>query len=194
MKRKRLLTGAALCVAGLALVSFIPMLKPAEVISSIDFGSAKDGANWVVMNDGVMGGLSTGASNLTENSLILKGEISLANNGGFSSVRAPWGKTDLSGFEKVNIRYRSTGQTVALCLETNRRWWLPYFMLDLESTGGAWKTASLELQDAQEISVVTPTGDRLSKKQLQSILRIGFMTHEKKASTFEFEVDSVVFE
>lgn len=177
------------------LISFLPLdPQPKEVVEGFDFGKSKAGESWFVMNDGVMGGLSSGEASLLENSLKLAGEISLANRGGFSSVRSPWGKMDLSNFSKVNIRYRSTGQVVALALETNRRWWLPYYLLDLQTTAGEWQTLSLELTDTKEISMVTPTGNHLKQEQLSEIIRIGFMTHEKKESPFEFEVDFIKFE
>ena len=185
-----------LFIAGAALlISFVPpMLQPSEIIEGFDFGQSKDGQSWLVMNDGVMGGLSSGQSSLLENSIKLKGEISLENRGGFSSLRSPWGKMDQSNFSKVNIRYRSSGQVVAIAFETNRRWWRPYYLLDLETTDGEWKSVSFDIQDAKEISIVSPTGDHLGQDQLGAILRIGFMTHEKKASPFEFEADYLRFE
>ncbi|MEL6256992.1 MAG: CIA30 family protein [Bacteroidota bacterium] len=189
MKAIFLIAGAAL------LISFVPpMLQPSEILEGFDFGQSKDGRSWLVMNDGVMGGLSSGESSLLENSIKLEGKISLANRGGFSSVRSPWRKMDLSNFSKVNIRYRSNGQVVAIAFETHRRWWRPYYLLDLETTDGAWKTVSLNFHDAKEISIVSPTGKQLEKAQLEAILRIGFMTHEKKESPFEFEADYLKFE
>jgi NADH dehydrogenase [ubiquinone] 1 alpha subcomplex assembly factor 1 len=43
---------------------------------------------WDSVNDGVMGGISKGgASRTAEGTLLFSGELSLANNGGFSSIR-----------------------------------------------------------------------------------------------------------
>ena len=168
--------------------------KPSEPLKEFDFGIEKSGEEWNVMNDGVMGGLSEGVASLNENSLLLKGNISLANNGGFSSIRSPWGKKDLGAYDEVSIRYRSSGQVVAMSFEIYRRWWRPYYLLDLQPTDDEWKTVTLPLSSAKEISVVAPTGKSLTPEKLSKILRIGFMTHEKKASPFEFEVDYVRFE
>lgn len=174
-------------------LSFVFMHNPSVDDLKFDFGKNKIGNGWWVMNDGVMGGLSRGAASLTENSLILKGEISLANNGGFSSVRGPWGKTDLSAYSTVTIRYRSKGQIVALCLEKSRRWWEPFYMLDLDPTDGEWKTVSLKLDNAKEYAYARPSGDKLSKEQRKEILRLGFMTNQKKESAFTFEVSYMKF-
>jgi hypothetical protein len=54
----------------------------------IDFTDKKAGHQMNVVNDGVMGGLSQGTIEMTQNdSLLFKGNISLQNNGGFSSFR-----------------------------------------------------------------------------------------------------------
>jgi hypothetical protein len=81
----------------------------------IDFGTAKDGADWRVIVDGVMGGLSTGKATFTKNSVVFTGSISLENNGGFSSYRMPFGEYDLSAYKKVEIRYRSVEANLASC-------------------------------------------------------------------------------
>ena len=176
------------------LVSFTSSPTPGETIAGFDFGESKSGADWRIMNDGVMGGLSEGDATLTEQSLILKGQISLANNGGFSSVRSPWNKTDISEAKNATLRYRSTGQLVSLCLEPNRRWWLPYYLIDLKPTQGEWQTVSIPILNAKEYAWARPTGNNIETEQLGKILRIGFMTNDKKESSFEFEVDYLRFE
>ena len=57
----------------------------------IDFGKEKGGSEWNVIVDGVMGGLSTGKATFTDNTVQFTGNLSLENNGGFSSYRMPFG-------------------------------------------------------------------------------------------------------
>ena len=63
---------------------------------------AADPASWHVVNDGVMGGVSTSRVSGTFDALRFAGEISLANNGGFASMRRPFDAaalgTDAAGF------------------------------------------------------------------------------------------------
>ena len=176
-----------------ALFSYFPLEYNMRLEKKFDFGLQKLGIDWAVMNDGVMGGLSKGKGWLTKNSLVLKGEISLANNGGFSSIRSQWGKLDLSEQTKVAVRYRSYGQTIALCFERSRRWWQPYYMLDLQPTNGEWKTITLDLKKAQKYSIARPRDAYFTKDIREEILRIGFMTNDKKETEFEFEVDYLMF-
>jgi len=50
-------------------------------------GASADG--WSVVNDTVMGGVSSGRLAVADGMLVFTGELSLDNNGGFASVRSP---------------------------------------------------------------------------------------------------------
>ena len=54
-----------------------------------DFDSTDSAEGWSVVNDTVMGGVSSGLVAVENGSLIFSGELSLDNNGGFASVRSP---------------------------------------------------------------------------------------------------------
>lgn len=54
-----------------------------------DFAAATSTVGWSVVNDTVMGGVSTGQLAITDGVLVFTGELSLDNNGGFASVRSP---------------------------------------------------------------------------------------------------------
>ncbi len=54
-----------------------------------DFPAADDVKVWSVVNDTVMGGVSTGQLTWENSALVFTGDLSLDNNGGFASVRSP---------------------------------------------------------------------------------------------------------
>lgn len=54
-----------------------------------DFETSQSSDGWSVVNDTVMGGVSSGQVVLSDGSLIFSGELSLDNNGGFASLRGP---------------------------------------------------------------------------------------------------------
>jgi hypothetical protein len=54
-----------------------------------DFDAPDSATGWSVVNDTVMGGVSSGRLIVENGSLIFSGELSLDNNGGFASVRGP---------------------------------------------------------------------------------------------------------
>jgi len=159
-----------------------------------DFGQDKSGYNWRVINDGVMGGLSRGQAKLTENSLFYTGDISLENNGGFSSLKAPFVRTDLSAFKTVVLRYRHSGHQLGLTFEWHPRFWRTYHKQILETTKGEWQTVRFDLNKIPQFRLTGPTGRVMQEKDLKRIIRIGFIASEKKSTSFEFEIDYLRFE
>lgn len=160
--------------------------------ASYDFGSDKDGKNWVVINDGVMGGLSRGVATLNENSVLFQGTISFANNGGFASLRSNRIRLDVSETEYIEIKYRLTGLSFSLMLEQSNRFWLPYYSYPLEKTGEEWVTKRIPIEDFYETRLSDYTGRTLNKNRANDIIRIGFISREKKAEAFELEIDYIV--
>ena len=160
----------------------------------IDFGQSRDGRNWRVINDGVMGGLSQGSAYLTEDGLNFMGRISLDNNGGFASLRSPYRNMDLRSFKEVRIRYRAQGLKLGFRLELNRAFYLPYYKTDLRVSEGEWITESFLLNDFREYRLGKQTGATISDSELARIIRIGFICAEKKEGDFEIEIDFIEFQ
>ena len=71
---------------------------------------------WVAVNDGVMGGRSTGGPTLPDGTLKFRGDLSLANNGGFASVRSVGRSFDLSSATAVVLRVKGDGRSYQLRL------------------------------------------------------------------------------
>jgi len=55
----------------------------------LDFSSPDVVRTFRVINDGVMGGMSTSRLSLVSGTMVFEGEVSLENNGGFASFRGP---------------------------------------------------------------------------------------------------------
>lgn len=173
--------------------TIIALLLMTTLASSmrIDFGE-KSTNNWYVLNDGVMGGLSTGKAAFTKSALVLKGTVSLENNGGFASVKSPFEATNLADYKTVTVRYRSAGQTMALTFETSERWYDPTYKAMLP-TSKDWSTATFELKDFQQYKIGRASGATMSNQNQEDVIRMGFMTADKKAGDFMLEVDFLEF-
>ena len=63
------------------------VVSPTSVFS---FVSADEVNEWFVVNDTVMGGVSSGRLEWGSGALVFTGDLSLDNNGGFASVRSPF--------------------------------------------------------------------------------------------------------
>ncbi len=121
----------------------------ATTLSSVvlfDFTKNKDTRNWMVVNDGVMGGLSEGTFTAGENgNAVFKGTISLENNGGFSSVRCNTGKIDVEGYATLELHLKGDGKKYQVRIQENNSDYFSYIYYF--QTSGAWETVQIPLAE-----------------------------------------------
>lgn len=148
---------------------------------------------WRTLNDGVMGGLSEGELMLYDTSMRWTGQTRLENNGGFASIRAPWGHHDLRALNQAIVRCRGNGGPFKLTLENSQRWWMPYAYAEFDPSG-EWQDIVLDLEDfswsqAQmgDLKTVNPS------RELGDVLRMGLMKYDGTAQPFDLEVASIQF-
>ena len=154
-----------------------------------DFKTEATSLRWNSINDGVMGGRSQGSSYITEAShLYFKGEISLKNNGGFSSIRTSGSKHDLSAFKGIQLRIKGDGRMYYLTTRTNgsRRiaYWSP-----IHTKKGEWVVVKVPFSTFY----ATSFGRKIPGMKLNTanISSIGFMLYDKKAGDFSLEVSEI---
>ena len=79
-----------------------------------DFQTATNSTAWQIVNDDVMGGVSTSQFQpLTNGGAVFSGVVSLENNGGFASVRSSPVRENLNGCDAFVLRVRGTVKTLA---------------------------------------------------------------------------------
>jgi len=146
---------------------------------------------WQAINDGVMGGISSGRMEQSGDILRFEGTLSLENNGGFASVRRPIGE-DLSNATGVKLQVRGDGRTYQFRMRQDDRFdgiaWRAEF-----STSGDWQTVELSFNEFIPVfrgrqvpgaGPVAPAGIR----------QIGFMLADKVPGPFALEIRSITFE
>lgn len=178
----------------LFIILLMTLLNTSNGTLEIDFGKNKDGQDWRIINDGVMGGLSKGVGNLDEDAMIFSGEVSLENNGGFSSLRSPYQDFDLSKYEKVVIRLKAKGQILAFTMSVDRRWYQPYFKQQVHVDSEDWQVIELPFSDFKTYRIGEQINYDFSETDAEKVIRVGFITDSKKAGLFEAEIDYVRFE
>lgn len=88
----------------------------------VDFSATSPAPEWYAVNDGVMGGESRGGPAIVDGQLIFSGQISLENNGGFSSVKSSGHQFDVSAFHSLRLRVKGDGRNYQLRLYTDARY------------------------------------------------------------------------
>ena len=177
----------------LALV--ISALKSFGQSSIIDFGNSDEKSQeWILLSDNIMGGITKSKVEYTNNSVLLSGNISLANYGGFSSIKTKYKSVDLSEYKGFKIKFKSTNQKFAFTLEDNQNWTQPNYKCEFSpKKDNTWEEVVIYFKDFQEIVIGEPTGNMMKSKSLKNIVRMGIMTYEKKEGPFTLEVDFIEF-
>ena len=173
----------------------ITSLKSFGQSSIIDFGnSAEKNQEWVLLSDNIMGGVTKSKIEYTNNSVLLSGNISLDNYGGFSSIKTKYKSVDLSDYNGIKIKFKSTNQKFAFTLEDNQNWTKPNFKREFSpKKDDTWEELIIYFKDFQEVIIGEPTGNKMKSESLKNIVRMGIMTYEKKEGPFSLEVDYIEF-
>lgn len=155
----------------------------------INFDNTPHEPRWVAVNDDVMGGRSSGGAVLEGGHLNFSGELSLENNGGFSSVRSVGRDFDLSGATAVVLRVRGDGRCYQLRLATDARsrGVAVSFGAVFVTCAGEWIEVRVPLKSLK----ATVRGSALQGPQLDpsQVRQIGLLIADKRDGAFALAVD-----
>jgi NADH dehydrogenase [ubiquinone] 1 alpha subcomplex assembly factor 1 len=144
--------------------------------------------NWAVINDGVMGGVSSSATRVANGVLEFSGRVRLENNGGFASVRSPGGPYNLKAFEGMVLRVKGDGSEYQFTLSMPNGWGNLY-QFKFQTRANAWQEVRIPFSKFAPIYFGARRGS--VKLELDRIETFGFLVANKKAETFKLEVDSI---
>ncbi|MDR9417141.1 MAG: CIA30 family protein [Gracilimonas sp.] len=167
-------------------IIFIALIMNTTTI--FDFTSNTDLENWRVVDDVVMGGRSSGTFELSpEGHGKFKGEISLENNGGFSSVRYSFSQMEVSPDDHIRIRVKGDGKKYQFRIKHDRRY--RYSYLHEFETSGDWQTVDVPLENMYPVfrgrELDLPDFDQKSMEELV------FLIGNKKPESFELLIDKI---
>lgn len=111
-----------------------------------DFNKNSNIEGWRIVDDVVMGGKSSGTFTLNpEGYGIFEGQISLENNGGFSSVRYQFKKLKVNEFSKIIIRLKGDGKNYQFRVKDKSSTYYSY--ITYFQTSGEWQEVEISLKD-----------------------------------------------
>lgn len=165
---------------------FFLFIMNASVI--FDFNSEANIYNWKIVDDVVMGGKSNGNFNLNEDGFgHFWGEVSLENNGGFSSVRYRFKSKKLNSKTKIVLTVKGDKKTYQFRLKNKRRNYYSYIYNF--NTNGEWQTIEFLLSD------LSPSfrGRKLNQKNFNhnQIEELAFLIANKKNENFNLLIDKI---
>lgn len=144
-------------------------------------------APWQVVNDGVMGGLSSSRWHLTSEAAVFQGSVSLENNGGFASVRSASARHDLAGCDIFVLRVRGDGRRYKFTVRTHQGFDGAVYQTSFMTKPGEWEDHRLPLRRF----VATFRGRTLSSEpplDASQVTSIGLLIADQQAGPFRLEV------
>lgn len=158
-----------------------------EELVLFQFENKSEQKAWNIVNDDVMGGISTSQVRVKDGSAFFTGNVSLENNGGFASTRALMQKGKISGYNAIKIRVKGDGKKYKLSLRSGNGWnnanhqitfptknekWVEHTLM-VKDLKPSWRGRSLSLPDMK------PSDARL----------IGLSISDKQSGAFQLEID-----
>jgi len=153
-----------------------------------DFHAATNSSGWEVVNDDVMGGVSTSQFQVTTNSwAVFSGTVRLENNGGFASVRSAPVRENLGGLTAFVLRVRGDGRRYKFTVRTGAGFDTPLYQCGFTTKKGEWEEHRLAFSDF----VPTFRGRVLTNVPPLNAAEVnaaGFLISDKQAGPFRLEI------
>ncbi len=175
-------------LAALAMFALNMNANAAEKII-FDFTITTNSPVWQIVNDDVMGGVSTSQFQvITNGGAVFSGVVSLENNGGFASVRSSPVRQNLSGLDAFVVWLRGDGRRYKFTVRTETGFDTPIYQCAFATKRGEWEEHRLPFKDfiptfrGRVLSDVPP----LDPARITSV---GFLISDKQDGSFQLEVE-----
>jgi len=148
----------------------------------INFKEKSTTENWYVVDDVVMGGRSSGKFEITKEGYgKFSGDVSLENNGGFSSARYDMEPLKVSLDNKIRIKLKGDGSSYQFRVKANKQDYYSY-IVKFDTTGD-WQTLEFALADLYPTfrgrTLDLPNFDKTTIEEIR------FLVGNKKEQKFE---------
>ena len=159
-----------------------------------DFTGADAAKEWQTVNDGVMGGVSEGKFKITDKTTMeFFGTLSLANNGGFASVRTKGKKLGLEKGDTLVAKVRGDGREYHMNLSVPTFQIAHNYRAVFQTKKDEWIEVKLPL-DKFEATSFGQVVKNAGQVKPTSVNGLGFILSDKKAGPFKLEIESIKLE
>ena len=167
------------------------ILTTVPQMTLFDFNSESNLINWRILDDVVMGGRSDGNFQLNEDGHgLFSGNVSLKNNGGFSSVRYNFDTLNSSKYKSFQLRIKGDGKPFQFRVKSNYR--QRYSYIYTFETTGEWETITIPFNKMEpSFRGYKLNQDNFDGEQMEEI---AFLIGNKKEQSFMLLIDHIILE
>jgi NADH dehydrogenase [ubiquinone] 1 alpha subcomplex assembly factor 1 len=146
---------------------------------------------WQIINDGVMGGISSSDLRLTgNNELEFFGNLSLDYNGGFASIRRPLDQSLSKAINGFALRVLGDGRTYQFRVRTRNSFDGIAYRQNFETRAGEWITIQLPI----ERFIATFRGRQISNAatlKAENVRQVGILLGDGREGRFVLKIASI---
>ena len=148
--------------------------------------------NWRTVNDTVMGGVSSSSVEAGE-TLVFSGDLSLEQNGGFTSIRGAGVNGSLAEATGLQVRLSGDGRTYDLTLErSDVRMRAGNYRVKIQTVAGEVTELTVPFSDFRPTSFGRPVdGAPALDSATEQISQVGFLLADGNPGPFHLEVLSI---
>lgn len=160
-----------------------------NTMALFDFKNPNDLIDWRIINDGVMGGLSQGEITMTgDHTAVFQGNLSLSNNGGFSSTRTAPRLYNLLNYKGIVVHLKGDGKQYQLRLRTDDGFDGISYRYNFSTKRDEWITIFAAFRDFVPVfrGRVMKDAEPLAPDKIK---QVGFLISDMQAGPFRLEVD-----
>jgi hypothetical protein len=166
-------------------------IQQAQSMVLYDFADQSDVSDWFNQNDTVMGGVSDSASTWVDGQLVFSGNLSLDNNGGFTSTFGPINDqlpTLMSGAEAIVVTARGDGKTYLMQIRNydNTR-----YVQRFTTVADVEQDYVLPLADFESVDWRLSVIPNAAPIDTSTIGQLGFYLLDKQVGPFEIAISMI---
>jgi hypothetical protein len=166
-------------------------IQQAQSMVLYDFADQSDVSDWFNQNDTVMGGVSDSASTWVDGQLVFSGNLSLDNNGGFTSTFGPINDqlpTLMSGAEAIVVTARGDGKTYLMQIRNydNTR-----YVQRFTTVADVEQDYVLPLADFESVDWRLSVIPNAAPIDTSTIGQLGFYLLDKQVGPFELAISMI---
>lgn len=146
---------------------------------------------WRIVNDGVMGGLSSSKVSVNdEGKIFFTGNVSLENNGGFASLRSPIKNYNFEEYSGIEIRIKGDGKKYSFSMKETSYFTGSFYTANFQTAKDEWLTLKIPFSSfaqyyfGREV-LSNPT------IPLNKIKEVSILIGEKQEGIFYAEIDFI---
>lgn len=172
------------------------------IISNIMFTTQQSGRNdvilnatimksensWRIVNDGVMGGLSSSKAIVKDDIIIFSGNVSLENNGGFASLRSPVKDYKFEKFSGIEIKVKGDGKRYSISMKETTYFSGYFYTATFETKKDEWITVKIPFDQFRLYYFGRETKSN-KKIPLNNIKEISLLIGDKQEGSFKLEIE-----